>query len=141
MYTGYCNNLQLPVKVEHSCAAMDNASDLLTVVMGHKNALMVVMRLDVVSNHPRLAIIIAMTYCLYQVSSGQSIKLRLFSLICELEHTLISAICSSVAFRCNNGQCIRSSDRCDGTRDCTDGSDETTGCGELQLLCVWQAMY
>jgi len=37
----------LPVRVEHSCAVMDNASNLLTVVMGLKNALMAVMRLDV----------------------------------------------------------------------------------------------
>ena len=39
----------------------------------------------------------------------------------------ITVFCSSGAFRCTNGQCVRSSDRCDGTRDCTDGSDET-GC-------------
>jgi len=45
-------SVQLPVKVEHSVAAMDNASDLLIVVMGLENALMAVMRLDVVSNHP-----------------------------------------------------------------------------------------
>jgi len=37
---------------------MDNASDLLTVVMGLKTALMAVMRLDVVSNHSGWAIII-----------------------------------------------------------------------------------
>ena len=43
--------VQLPVKVEHSSAAIDNASDLLTVVMGLKNVPMGVMRLDVVSNH------------------------------------------------------------------------------------------
>ena len=43
--------VQLPVEVEVSDAAMDNASDLLTVVMGLKNALMAVMRLDVVSYH------------------------------------------------------------------------------------------
>jgi len=35
--------------VDHSCAAMDNASDLLTIVMGLKTVLMAVMRLDVVS--------------------------------------------------------------------------------------------
>jgi len=53
--------VQLPVKVEHSCAAIDNASDLLTAVMGLEIALMAVMRLDVVSYHPGLAIIIAAT--------------------------------------------------------------------------------
>ena len=48
---GFLQFLQLPVRVEHSCAVMDNASDLLTVVMGLENALMAVMRLDVVSYH------------------------------------------------------------------------------------------
>ena len=55
---GFLQFLQLPVRVEHSCAVMDNASDLLTVVMGLENALMAVMRLDVVSIHSGWAIII-----------------------------------------------------------------------------------
>ena len=42
--------VQLPVEVEHSGAETDNASDLLTVVMGLENVLMAVMRLDVVSS-------------------------------------------------------------------------------------------
>ena len=37
--------------------------------------------------------------------------------------------CQDRAFRCSNGQCIYSGDRCDGTQDCTDGSDES-GCGK-----------
>ena len=41
-----------------------------------------------------------------------------------------TASCQSGAFLCSNGQCIRSSDRCDGTRECTDGGDET-GCSKL----------
>ena len=45
----------------------------------------------------------------------------------------IAASCGTGAFWCTNGQCIRSSDRCDGTRDCTDGSDET-GCSMLCLI-------
>ena len=49
--------LQLPAKVEHSCAAIDNVSDLLTVVMGLETALMAVTRLDVVSNYPEWAIV------------------------------------------------------------------------------------
>ena len=36
-----------------------------------------------------------------------------------------SSICSSWDFTCNNGwQCVRHYDRCDGQRDCYDGSDE-----------------
>ena len=42
--------VQLPVEVEHSGAAIDNVSDLLTVVMGLESALMAVMRLDAVSS-------------------------------------------------------------------------------------------
>jgi len=42
--------VQPTVKVEHSCAAIDNASDLLIVVMGIKTVLMAVTRLDVVSS-------------------------------------------------------------------------------------------
>jgi len=48
----------LLVKVEHSCAPIDNASDLLTVVTGLENVPMAVMRLDVVSNDSRWAIVL-----------------------------------------------------------------------------------
>jgi len=44
--------------VEHSDAAIDNASDLLTVVMGLENVPMAVMKLDVVSNHSGWTIVI-----------------------------------------------------------------------------------
>ena len=42
----------------------------------------------------------------------------------------VTASCQSGAYRCSNGQCIQFTDRCDGTRDCTDGSDEI-GCSKL----------
>ncbi|KAF4529229.1 hypothetical protein B566_EDAN017203 [Ephemera danica] len=32
--------------------------------------------------------------------------------------------CKAFEFRCNDGQCIDLYLRCDGDRDCTDGSDE-----------------
>ena len=72
--------VQLPVKLEHSGVAMDNASDLLTVVMGLKNVLMAVMRLDVVSNRSGWAIIITATA--YRVYI--EVNFKVFSLISEL---------------------------------------------------------
>ena len=48
---------------------------------------------------------------------------------------ICAASCQSGAFQCSNGQCIRSSDRCDGPFDCTDGSDEN-GCCKLILTFV-----
>ena len=50
--------VQPTVKVEHSGVPIDNAFDLLTVVMGLKNVPMAVMRLDVVSYHSGWAIVI-----------------------------------------------------------------------------------
>ena len=56
--------------------------------------------------------------------------INLFSLTFE---PTITVTCSSGAFRCSNRQCIRSSDRCDGNRDCTDGSDERN-CSKFLVL-------
>ena len=53
--------------------------------------------------------------------------------ISALFHITCTVSCQSGAFRCSNGQCILSSDRCDGNLDCTDGSDET-GCGKMPKL-------
>ena len=58
------------------------------------------------------------------------------SYIWTLLATICTVSCQSGAFRCNNGMCISSSDRCDGNRDCTDGSDEI-GCSKQPNYVVW----
>lgn len=45
----------------------------------------------------------------------------------------VSAYCKANQFTCDNGQCIYSTDVCDGTPDCTDGSDEVFAkCGSFK---------
>ncbi|XP_076154846.1 low-density lipoprotein receptor-related protein 2 [Alosa pseudoharengus] len=48
--------------------------------------------------------------------------------------------CDSTQFQCTNGQCIDQDWRCDGTKDCTDDSDElncpAASCGSQQFQCV-----
>jgi len=63
-FAGVVTFVQLPVKVEHSCAAMDNASNPLTVVTELETVLMAVMRLDVVSDHSWTILIAAIAYYL-----------------------------------------------------------------------------
>ncbi|KAB1257521.1 Low-density lipoprotein receptor-related protein 2 [Camelus dromedarius] len=43
--------------------------------------------------------------------------------------------CSTSEFKCQNGQCVSSSLRCDGNRDCLDHSDEE-GCPAWPLTCL-----
>ena len=72
--------------------------------------------------------------------SRESLGTRLICLItsnkfCPIFESTNTVSCSSGAFWCNNGQCIRSVNRCDGTRNCTDGSDETR-CSKFHLISV-----
>lgn len=39
-------------------------------------------------------------------------------------YSLCEGVCDSGEFQCTNGQCINLDWRCDGTKDCTDDSDE-----------------
>lgn len=41
---------------------------------------------------------------------------------------LMSTECPDGRFKCKNGQCIQFSYACDGSGDCSDGSDEVSGC-------------
>uniref|UniRef100_A0A672MY84 Low-density lipoprotein receptor-related protein 2-like n=1 Tax=Sinocyclocheilus grahami TaxID=75366 RepID=A0A672MY84_SINGR len=52
--------------------------------------------------------------------------------VCVCVCSLLTALCSSCevgSFRCGTGRCIPASQRCDGTTDCSDNSDEF-GCPE-----------
>lgn len=41
----------------------------------------------------------------------------------------LAGICYDSAFGCSRGNCVPSSARCDGSKDCADGDDEIA-CGE-----------
>ncbi|KAF3825521.1 hypothetical protein GH733_005503 [Mirounga leonina] len=56
------------------------------------------------------------------------------SLRCD-NKTRFHVECSSPEFRCENGQCISNSLRCDGNRDCVDHSDEDGCPGASPLQC------
>ncbi|XP_015230707.1 PREDICTED: low-density lipoprotein receptor-related protein 2-like [Cyprinodon variegatus] len=53
---------------------------------------------------------------------------------------LVQASCASNEFQCTNGQCINIEWRCDGTKDCTDDSDELNcpppSCSSQEFRCV-----
>ncbi|XP_028331825.1 low-density lipoprotein receptor-related protein 2 [Gouania willdenowi] len=52
---------------------------------------------------------------------------------------LVRGRCSSNEFQCNSGQCINEAWRCDGTKDCTDDSDELNCphiCTSQEFKCV-----
>ena len=52
-------------------------------------------------------------------------------------HISGAIICANSRFRCNNGECIEVSKRCDSRKDCEDNSDEID-CGKYSdflLMC------
>ncbi|XP_054913786.1 low-density lipoprotein receptor-related protein 2 isoform X1 [Poeciliopsis prolifica] len=53
---------------------------------------------------------------------------------------LVQGSCASNEFQCRNGQCINKAWRCDGTKDCTDDSDELNcpppSCSSQEFKCV-----
>ena len=69
-------------------------------------------------------------------------SLTAFDYICSVTNFIISqisfiSVCNSTTeFRCASGPCIKKEFKCDGGKDCTDGSDEI--CGNL---CVGNKNY
>lgn len=53
------------------------------------------------------------------------------------------AACAADQFQCYNGQCITIARHCDGTQDCSDGSDENRNCPsrELQLFLLFSYVW
>jgi hypothetical protein len=53
-------------------------------------------------------------------------ELRFVGLECRGESRFVSSAgqCSAGQFRCHNDRCIPDNQTCDGTNDCSDGSDE-----------------
>jgi len=43
-------------------------------------------------------------------------------------NTTVALKCRKDSFTCDNGQCIYKQWRCDGVKDCSDGSDEYCPC-------------
>ena len=58
-----------------------------------------------------------------EIVVGSSFTLPLLELMSDLPH-IISDLCAVSEWRCEGGQCIDQDKRCDGLRDCGDGSDE-----------------
>ena len=100
---------------------MANVSPTLFDAMESGIALMEVMKQTAVSFPFILTVVNSWCYHNHALLLGIYLKITLY--IC-------TDSCQSGAFRCSNGQCISSFERCDGNRNCINGSDET-GCGEL----------
>lgn len=57
---------------------------------------------------------------IFAVDSPPSVRSRIIS----ASVNTASSVCNENDFRCNDGKCIRTEWKCDGSGDCSDGEDE-----------------
>ena len=59
------------------------------------------------------------------------IRFRLIIALVVVVNAATTESCDSIAFECDNGQCILATKMCDGEQNCRDGSDESKKtCGD-----------
>ena len=54
------------------------------------------------------------------------VPLLVIALVVLISAACHGKVCQQDQFRCNDGHCIDEEYKCDGDKDCNDGSDETT---------------
>ena len=62
-----------------------------------------------------------------------------FCLAVKHTHWVFLVACPDGRFQCGSGECISDSSKCDGDRDCFDGSDESPPhCCKLLFFIFWE---
>lgn len=81
--------------------------------------------------------------CINFVYADVRLHVKLFQYSSFFFHTTISGIpCTNHTFKCRNNVCIKKQNaKCDGTVDCTDGSDESSCRKSLLLLCTFNIFH
>ena len=75
----------------------------------------------------------------YYTSCQMLLQFKFNAITIECLSMMMCAACHENQYRCNNGECISACKRCDGRRQCADGSDETY-CSKI-LSCVHDRPY
>ena len=100
-----------------------------------EDVLMAVMREDAVS-WLKSSYTLRLLLALHAPAMTNCVPLQNYHVSVSCNH---SVACGTSRWSCTNGQCISYSQRCDGDRECSDGSDELN-CGKYCALlhaCQW----